>query len=441
MIKLIGKKGMTVTVLLVFLSLVIMPAFGIHHFSIEEKQNNLIFHDYALPPPQTVDMVLEEAIFRRMSIREFTEQPVTDEELSTILWGACGYRGDGKITISGINGINAAVVYVLKEDAVYKYNAENHSLDFYKEGDYRDVVGWQWKAPIQLGLCWNTDKADANYGSAELGAVGQNIYFMANALNMGTVITAQTPPPAIEPIGLPPNEQGMAIMPLGHPEHPYTFVNLPMWISFLPRIRPSDMALSMALEIKNETTTWEERDLTREEISQLLWASYGYSYYLDQSQQGENPIKRHRTVPSAHGYYPLQMFAVTQTGIYRYIQGMYKFDMWGLPVITFLVKVSDGDRREEIAQASQPYVANAPLSIISVVDIAKTISWDDLSSENLRWIWYYEAGASAHNVLLEATARDLIGAIVPIKDKNLVCSIIGLDENNYDPLFIVPVGG
>ncbi|HEC76363.1 MAG TPA: SagB/ThcOx family dehydrogenase [Thermoplasmatales archaeon] len=439
--KKLWKKGLVASLFLMFISFAFAPATEIIKSSSDENgEIYMISNPYTLPPPLTVDIPLEEAIFRRMSIREFTEEPITDEELSTILWAACGYREDGKRTVSDINNTEAAVIYVLKEDGVYKYDALNHSLVFYKEGDYRDIVGWQYKAPIQLGLCWNTDKADANYGSAELGQIGQNIYLMANALNLGTVITSQTPDPAIEPVGLPPNEEGMGVMPLGHPEHPYNFVYRPMWISPLPRIKVSDISLTTVLEKRNETILWEESELTRQEINQLLWASYGYSYYLDKSQQGKNPIARHRTVPSAHGYYPLRIYAVTKSGIYRYIHGLLSYDLWGLPVTTFLLKIVNGDKRDEVAQASQSFVASAPFIIISVLDIQKTIQWDDLSKEELRWLWYYEAGASAHNILLEATACGLIGNIIPINDKGSICSLIGLDENKFDPLFVIPVG-
>ncbi|MCK4902852.1 MAG: nitroreductase family protein, partial [Thermoplasmatales archaeon] len=216
------KKAVVLTIVIIFCSIAISPALGGSNSSRLEEKSSLVGQEYLLPPPQFIDMSLEKSIMCRMSMRNFTEEPVTDEELSTILWAAYGLREDGKLTVAEIDGAHAAVIYVLLED-VYKYNPMNHSLVFYKEGDYRDIVGWQYSAPVQLGLCWNTDIADANFGSAELGAVGQNIYFAANAIGLGTVITAQGNPPAITPVGLPENEHGMAVMPLGHLEFDYNF--------------------------------------------------------------------------------------------------------------------------------------------------------------------------------------------------------------------------
>lgn len=435
------KKMLTISFVSVFFIVTISPIIAMNNQYLEtnEYNNSSYYQNYELPPPQDIDMPLEETIMRRMSVREFTEEPVSDEDLSTILWSAFGMRDDGELTVPKYENAQASVIYVLKEDAVYTYDPNEHALVFYKEGDYRDIVGWQHKAPIQLGLCWNTDIADHNIGSAELGAVGQNIYFSANAIGLGTVITAQTPYPAIEPVGLPENHQGMGVMPLGHPIHDYNFANKPMLISLLPRIKISDVSLTTVLKTRDQVTTWETDKITRADLSHLIWSSYGYSYYLDQSGSA-NVVKRHHTVPSAHGYYPFIIYSVTKTGISKYNYGLINVDLRGLPILSYLLPIAFGDKRIDIAQASEDFVSEAPLSIIIVLDIENTIKWDDLSAENQRWIWYYEAGASAHNVLLQATSRGLAGNIVHIQDKNSICELLKLDNEKFDPMFIVPVG-
>jgi len=312
--------------------------------------------------------------------------------------------------------------------------------------DRRDTVGWQYEAPIQLGLCWDTDKADANFGGAELGQMGQNIQFMANALDLGTVVCGQAPP-AIEPLEIPENEEGLIVMPLGHPEYPYDFKYRPLWISLLPRIKESSMSLTTALEERNDGALF-TGDITRKELSQLIWSSYGFSYYLDRSNSEMNPLKRHRTVPSAHGYYPFYMYAVTESGIYKYnpnlLTKLYSFpvDYFGIPIVTFLLKLQYGDHRSEIAQASSlPAIASAPLSIIIVLDVDMTRpeGYDDLSGEWARCFWYYEAGASAHNIMLEATSLDFSSNIAFPTDVDTIGSLLKLKEECI-PLFIVPVG-
>jgi len=391
-----------------------------------------------LPPPENLDLAVEEVLARRMSIREFTNEAVSDQDLGTLLWAAYGLT-DGGRTVNPVDGHHAAVIYVLRQDAIYRYDPVNHSLVLYREGDYRHRVA-QYTAPVQLGLTWDlTVSTDENASAAEIGAIGQNIQFAANALNLGTVVTAEIPS-RLDNIGLPPHHKGRIVMPLGHPLHPYAFVDRPLWISFLPRISASDGSLTAALGERSEATSWSSTPLSREEVSHLLWAAYGYSYYLDKSEQGNNPVKRHRTVPSAHGYYPFHIYAVTADHTCRYFGNVVPIDLWGLPIVTFLWPICRDDNREAVADASAPYVSRAPLLIIPVLSIQKTVSWDDLSALRFRWIWTYEAGAAAHNVLLEATARGLAGNVAPVTDREAICSLLHLDPEHYDPMMVIPVG-
>jgi nitroreductase len=432
-----GKNFWKVAIILsgviVFGSIPALSVVGDPISSIKDIDSTLVGVEYLLPPPQVMSMGFEESVMRRMSMRNFTDEPVTDEELATVLWAAYGLREDGNLTVPEINGVHAGVLYVLLED-VYTYHPGNHSLVFYKEGDYRDVVGWQHDAPVQLGLCWNMDVADANLGSAELGALGQNIYFAANALGLGTVITAQGDPSAMVPVGLPANEHGMGVMPLGHVRFEYDFLYRPLLFSFLPRIE----FLTTVLEERAEVMVWEQDAISREELSHLLWASYGYSYYLDRT--GSNVVKRHHTVPSAHGYYPFRIYVANSHGVFRFMYGLNNIDIWGLPVVSYLRPVGLQDIRSDIAQATKVYCADAPVQMLVVLDIDLTNQWDDLSADNMRWIWYYEAGAAAHNMLLEATSLGLAGNIETIQDKAAICSLLRLDTEKFDPMLVVPVG-
>ena len=399
--------------------------------------------EYPLPPPIPTDMILEEAIMQRMSIREFTDETVSDEELATVLWAAHGLRDDDSRTTPSINNVHAAIIYVLKEDAAYTYDPVNHSLVHFKDGDWRKIVGWQYEAPIQLGLCWNTDLADINFGAAEIGQMCVNIYFMANALNLGTVACGQYPP-AIGPLRIPDNQDGILVMPLGHPLYPYSFKYAPRWFSSLPQVQYSEMTLFEALEQRDETTVF-TGELTEQQESQLLWAAYGYSYYLDQSDNTIGRLDRHRSIPSAHGYYPNDIYIVKESGIYRYYPNFYNpvygllRGIWFLPVIPFIKQITRGDHRTEIAQASSnPAIATSPFIVIPVLDDAKANRWDDLSGEEWRWLWYHDASASAQNLLLEATAQDLSGAIVLSEDMTALSSLLNLKDDQI-PLLIIPV--
>ena len=140
----------------------------------EDAQIAAIAMAGGLPPPGQASMNFEETLWRRSSIRNFTSEPVSIEDLSTILWAAYGVRDDGLRTVIPINGTHATTIYVILQDAVYQYRPENHSLVIFKQGDYRYVA--QYTAPVVLGLAWNASiNPDPNSSALEIGAVGQNI--------------------------------------------------------------------------------------------------------------------------------------------------------------------------------------------------------------------------------------------------------------------------
>ena len=146
-----------------------------------------------LPPPGSTSMILEETLWRRSSIRNFTSEPVSIEDLSTILWAAYGVRGDGSRTVAPVNDVYAVRIYVLQADAVYYYEPSNHSLVFYKSGDYRSVS--PYPSPVVIGLTWNDSlNPDSDVSTLEIGAVGQNLQLMANALDLGCVTCGDFPP-------------------------------------------------------------------------------------------------------------------------------------------------------------------------------------------------------------------------------------------------------
>ena len=77
------------------------------------------------------------------------------------------------------------------------------------------------------------------------------------------------------------------------------------------------------------------------------------------------------------------------------------------------------------------------LSII--IPVLNLESAKELSIESAIRFWFYEAGASAHNVMLESTALDLSSRIIFPIDAVLINSILELNEN-YIPSLLIAVG-
>ena len=256
---------------------------------------------YALPPPLTVNMVLEQSICRRMSVRTFTSDPVTDQELSTILWAAYGYTQNGDRTVFSPEKTYSTGIYVIRGDATYTYVPGNHSLALFKSGNYLNLG--EYTAPIKFGFVWNkTITADEQTGMAQIGMICQNIYFDANALDLGTVTTGGQVTD-LNKLGLPSNEKPEIIMPLGHPAPPYNFTYSPLPVLNLPRIMNSTSSLADALNHRRVATIWETVPLSLVEQSQLIWSSYGDSYYMDNVNH-----KRHIYYSECSGYLSLQDF-------------------------------------------------------------------------------------------------------------------------------------
>ena len=375
------------------------------------------------------DMPLEMVICRRQSIKGNNydlNATVPCELVSKVLWAAYGYSWRGR-TVPSLSG-HPVIIYICNETAAYKFIPENQSLTLWKEGDYRELSGG-YPAPIQLYIAFDTNICqDVHWGNAESGCPIQNIYLMANTLNLGTVCQGGTwldRANIHEGLDLPDNEEALYKMPLGYPLPPYTdYQNL------VPTSRPSspelseiqdsNMSLEDALNSVFSSHEWSENPVTKQELSQVLWASYGYSYYEDTAT---SPPKRHRTVPSAHAYYPVRIYAANASGVYQY-----------LPEQHTLTTIVAEDRRQSIAAASgNIWASSAPLII--------TITWDDSHILTVDTT-YIEVGLITQNVYLESAAWGLIADWGKADtDEEAMREALGLiGETHLHPASIITVG-
>lgn len=384
------------------------------------EKYNIILDEYPLPPPLPVDMVLEESICRRMSVRSFTGEAVTDEELSTILWAAYGYTENGNRSIFNPDGTYSTIIYVIRSDATYKYVPENHSLSLFKSGNYLHLG--QYSPPIKFGLVWDMNtESDEMRGMADIGMIGQNIYFDANALDLGTVTTAIAAEELYQ-LDIPSNEKPAIIMSLGHPSSPYEFTYDPLPTSNLPAIVNNTLCLEKAITDRLIIDMWDDVPLSLLEQSQLMWSSYGYSYLVDNVNS-----KRHRTVPSAVAYYPFKIFTADHSGVYQYVHSTHA-----------ITEILQGDQREQIKNCiayDTIMIDTASFIIIPCLDT-------NIGGSRYLPFWCYENGAIIHNILLEATALNLSANVIyDISNEAGLRSALGLaSQTNLLPLSVVPVG-
>lgn len=380
---------------------------------------------------------LELAISRRISIREFpdtenyTLPEVSGDLLLKVLWAGYGTSTWGG-TVPNISENRAIVLYVCNHTAAYRYDAVRRTLVLWKVGDYRfSPQGWdRHRAPIELFIVIDTDKSSDIYWSAiEGGCVVQNIYLEANSLGLGTVCVGGVDKQAVhDDLSLPANEYVLCNMPLGFPESMayYNFsaedLQYPLGSNELPQVKQSSVFLDDTLLQSNTNHNWRAVSLTPQEISQILWSAYGFSYLKDMRPTFWSFNSQHRTVASASGLYPLTIWMVNSTGIYTY-------DPW---THRMLVEI-DGDKRVEIADAvGKNWVASAPDTLVVV--------WNSSRDDEQEWS-YIEAGLVVQNVNLESVAWGLSLDWSKIGDEAAMRSILGLAQQpELHPVIIVSVG-
>lgn len=190
-----------------------------------------------------------------------------------------------------------------------------------------------------------------------------------------------------------------------------------------------NMSLEEALNHRRAVRDYSRQPLSLEEVSQLLWAGCG-----TQIDAVSGPT---RTAPSAGGLYPQELFVFAgniedskggmEAGVYRYEPRDHQ-----------LVRLYSGDRREELARAAlnQGFIAEAAaVLLIGGVVERTTAKYGKRGAE--RYV-FLDAGHSAQNISLQATALGLSSALVGAFDDDKVSALLRGDE--AAPLYIIPVG-
>ena len=180
--------------------------------------------------------------------------------------------------------------------------------------------------------------------------------------------------------------------------------------------------LNHALQFRRSFREFKDEPISLAEAGRLLWAA-----------QGITSLGGYRTVPSAGGLYPLEVYLVAgrveelPAGIYKYIAAKHG-----------LVKKADGDRRAELASASlgQLWMSQAAAIVaFSGVPERTTKRYGDRGK---RYV-YMEVGHAGQNVSLEAVALGLGTTVVAAFSDDEVKRVLGLPKNE-EPLYLMPVG-
>lgn len=159
-----------------------------------DKTIDLPLPDFGMEAP------LNKVFNGRRTVRDFSEEDLSPEMISSLLWSAYGInRKDAmkRVVPSAVN-VQEFDIYLFTREGIFLYNAEKNSIELVTNGDHRAEISSQKHfavAPVAVVMVANYDrmkafKSEADrdfYAAVDAGYVSQNIYLFCASADLGTV--------------------------------------------------------------------------------------------------------------------------------------------------------------------------------------------------------------------------------------------------------------
>ena len=192
----------------------------------------MLLKSIELPKPRSQGSIsLDQAIGNRESVRSFTKQPLSLEQIGQLLWSGQGLRNTlGQRTAPSAGALYPLELYLVIEEGVYHYSPEGHRLEPHIESDMRSslsnaALGQECvaQAPATLLLTAVFSRIETKYGKErspqyiylEAGHAAQNILLQATALGLDGV-----------PVGAFYEEQVSKVLQLTRAHYPLYLIPL-----------------------------------------------------------------------------------------------------------------------------------------------------------------------------------------------------------------------
>ena len=188
-------------------------------------------------PRYDSDVSLEQTLLQRRSVRDYTNEPLSLQQVSQLLWAAQGITDlRGLRTAPSAGALYPLEIYLVVGDVenlargVYHYQPVGHTLTKVLDGDLRAKLaaaalgqGCVKEGAINIVFTAVYERTTQKYGERgiryvhmEVGHAAQNVYLQAVALNLGTVVIGAFHDDQVrEILSLPQQEQPLYIMPVG----------------------------------------------------------------------------------------------------------------------------------------------------------------------------------------------------------------------------------
>jgi SagB-type dehydrogenase family enzyme len=196
------------------------------------------YETVALPEVRlTGNVSLEETLLNRRSIRQYTGEALTLEEVSQLLWSAQGITAEwGGRTAPSAGALYPLEIYLAAGNVeslapgVYKYRPDELELVIVSDEDVREELAEAAlsQAPVRDGaidiiISAVYERTMRKYGDRgvryvhmEAGHAAQNIYLQATALDLGTVTIGAFADELVKDVlSMPEVEAPLYIIPVG----------------------------------------------------------------------------------------------------------------------------------------------------------------------------------------------------------------------------------
>jgi SagB-type dehydrogenase family enzyme len=180
-----------------------------------------------LLPAERLDADLSHVLTNRRSCREYAREPITMQQLSSLMHYCCGVTGRSSgygynqlplRTFPSCGGLQVPEVYISVQaveklhPGLYHYHSVDHALELMKPGMFGTYLRSVCLGQEQLEsasvvflvtgcfdrLRWKYGERGYRYMCMDIGYLGQNIYVAGNALNLGVCAIAGFMDDAIE---------------------------------------------------------------------------------------------------------------------------------------------------------------------------------------------------------------------------------------------------
>lgn len=171
------------------------------------------------------------------------------------------------------------------------------------------------------------------------------------------------------------------------------------------------LTVKQAMMRRHSTREFFSKPLSLDTLSEVFWAAYGV-----------NRTEGKRTVPSAMGLYPLEIYGFTAEGVYKYN-----------PESHSLTMITGKDLR--VKSGTQDFVAGAPLDVVIYSDYDKFITGnpetDDMIRGNEERMSLLDAGAVTENVYLYCSSEHINVVERAMVDQTALSKELNLPSNYH----------